>query len=73
METDNDGDDAMGSAAQSILSSSASSIAETIVIDIENMMWYSIVSPQCSPMVLTQLIEADFTPITDHSHNEHLK
>eukprot|EP00971_Amphidinium_carterae_P184676 3666607-Amphidinium_carterae.1 len=37
------------------------------------MMWSSIVSPQCSPMVWTQLIEAGFTPITDHSHNEHLK
>eukprot|EP00971_Amphidinium_carterae_P211122 4189363-Amphidinium_carterae.2 len=74
METDNDGDETMGgSAAQSISSLTTSSIAENRVIDVENMMWSSILSPQCSPMVLTQLIEAEFTPLTEHSHNEHLK
>eukprot|EP00971_Amphidinium_carterae_P196469 3898920-Amphidinium_carterae.1 len=43
------------------------------VLDIENMMWDTITSPQCSPMVLTQLIEAEFTLLTDHTHNDHLK
>eukprot|EP00971_Amphidinium_carterae_P337543 6474396-Amphidinium_carterae.1 len=77
MDTDGEQqDDTMG--AQSISSGSTSSIATTIVMDIESMMWDSMVSKQCAPMVLQQLIEAEFDrtenapqPYTDN--NEHLK
>eukprot|EP00971_Amphidinium_carterae_P348809 6490681-Amphidinium_carterae.2 len=72
MDTDGEQpDDTMG--AQSISSGSTSSIATTIVMDIESMMWDSIMTPQCAPVVLQQLIETEFAPQFYTSNNEHLK
>eukprot|EP00971_Amphidinium_carterae_P304824 6057407-Amphidinium_carterae.1 len=54
--------------AQSISSASqSSSIATTIVMDIENMMWDTVVTPQCAPIVLQQLVEAELT--SDYNGN----
>eukprot|EP00971_Amphidinium_carterae_P284649 5651401-Amphidinium_carterae.2 len=72
METDNEqADDTMG--AQSISSASQSSTATTIVMDIESMMWDTVVTPQCARIVLRQLVEAEFTPQFFTNNNEHLK
>eukprot|EP00971_Amphidinium_carterae_P048667 959371-Amphidinium_carterae.1 len=79
MDTDGEQqDDTMG--AQSISSASTSSIATTIVMEIESMMWDSMVSKvkQCTPVVLQQLIEAEFdrtenAPQHYTNNNEHLK
>eukprot|EP00971_Amphidinium_carterae_P184270 3658526-Amphidinium_carterae.1 len=71
METDEQADDTMG--AQSISSASQSSIATTIVMDIESMMWDTVVTPQCAPIVLQQLVEAEFAPQFYTNNNEHLK
>eukprot|EP00971_Amphidinium_carterae_P007251 143853-Amphidinium_carterae.1 len=37
------------------------------------MMWETVSSPQCSPIVLQQLIDAEFTPLVAHSNTDHLK
>eukprot|EP00971_Amphidinium_carterae_P193402 3837804-Amphidinium_carterae.1 len=56
METDGEQrDETMGTGAQSISSGSTTSIATTIVMDIKSLMWDSIVSGQCAPVVLQQL------------------
>eukprot|EP00971_Amphidinium_carterae_P147300 2919141-Amphidinium_carterae.1 len=62
--------------AQSISSGSTSSIATTIVMDIESMMWDSVVTKQCAPIVLQQLIDAEFdrtenAPMHYTNNNEH--
>eukprot|EP00971_Amphidinium_carterae_P229074 4544020-Amphidinium_carterae.2 len=64
-------DDTMG--AQSISSGGSSSIATTIVMDIESMMWDSVASKQCAPMVLQQLVDAEFTPDYSSNNTDHLK
>eukprot|EP00971_Amphidinium_carterae_P258971 5139588-Amphidinium_carterae.1 len=49
-------DETMGQSAQSISSSRTStSMAETI-IDLQSLMWGSVVSPQCAPMILHLLM-----------------
>eukprot|EP00971_Amphidinium_carterae_P135983 2694536-Amphidinium_carterae.1 len=52
-----------GAAAQSVHSSSASSVASSIdgrtLVAMESLMWDSIVSPQCAPLVRQQLQEAE--------------
>eukprot|EP00971_Amphidinium_carterae_P120288 2383579-Amphidinium_carterae.1 len=74
METDGEQqDEAMGTGAQSISSGSTSSIVTTIVMDIKNMMWDSIVSGPCAPIVLQQLIETELAPQFYTTNNEHLK
>eukprot|EP00971_Amphidinium_carterae_P164128 3253920-Amphidinium_carterae.1 len=50
-------DDTMGQSAQSISSSRTStSMAETIVMDVQSLVWGSIVSAQCAPMILNLLM-----------------
>eukprot|EP00971_Amphidinium_carterae_P294454 5846385-Amphidinium_carterae.1 len=50
-------DDTMGQSAQSISSSRTStSMAETILIDLQSLMWGSVVSAQCAPMILNLLM-----------------
>eukprot|EP00971_Amphidinium_carterae_P293441 5826063-Amphidinium_carterae.1 len=49
--------DTMGQSAQSISSSRTStSMAETILINVQSRMWGSVVSAQCAPMVLNLLM-----------------
>eukprot|EP00971_Amphidinium_carterae_P086632 1714408-Amphidinium_carterae.1 len=73
METDGEQpDDTMGATAQSISSGSASSLfASTIdgqtIVAMESLMWESLVSPQCSPLVMQQLRESELT--TDYNRN----
>eukprot|EP00971_Amphidinium_carterae_P061143 1210218-Amphidinium_carterae.1 len=42
-------------------------------MDIESMMWETVVSPQCSPIVLQQWVDAEFTPLVAHSNTDHSK
>eukprot|EP00971_Amphidinium_carterae_P295382 5866444-Amphidinium_carterae.1 len=51
-------DDTMGQTAQSISSSSrtSTSMADTILLDLQSLMCGSVVSPQCAPMILQLLM-----------------
>eukprot|EP00971_Amphidinium_carterae_P171606 3402236-Amphidinium_carterae.1 len=57
-EADEQGDDAdFPMRAQSVASSSSqSTVSIETMMDIKQMMWTQAVSPQCSPMVLQQLV-----------------
>eukprot|EP00971_Amphidinium_carterae_P030981 609459-Amphidinium_carterae.2 len=61
----------MGASAQSISSGSrtASSLANTIVIDIKSLMWEAIVSRQCAPMILDLLLATEYVPQDDNAGN----
>eukprot|EP00971_Amphidinium_carterae_P103379 2046606-Amphidinium_carterae.1 len=60
-------DDTMGASAQSISSGSrtSSTLSGTLVMDIRNLMWDSIVSRQCAPMILDFLFTATSIPQDD--------
>eukprot|EP00971_Amphidinium_carterae_P318539 6331499-Amphidinium_carterae.1 len=42
-------------------------------MDIKSLMWDSVTSAQCAPVVLQQLIETELAPQVYTSNNEHLK
>eukprot|EP00971_Amphidinium_carterae_P002605 52006-Amphidinium_carterae.1 len=72
METDNEQpDETMGASAQSISSGSrtASSLANTIVVDIQSMMWEAITSRQCASMVMDVLLATEYVPQDDTAGN----
>eukprot|EP00971_Amphidinium_carterae_P233741 4638465-Amphidinium_carterae.1 len=69
-------DDTMGASAQSISSGSrtSTSLAGTIVFDIQSLMWEAIVSRQCAPMILDLLLATEYVPQDDDKGNrDHIK
>eukprot|EP00971_Amphidinium_carterae_P048066 946341-Amphidinium_carterae.1 len=61
-------DDTMGQSAQSISSSRTStSLAETVVMDVQSLMWGSVVSAQCAPMILNLLMTQTAYVSQDHN------
>eukprot|EP00971_Amphidinium_carterae_P264957 5255873-Amphidinium_carterae.1 len=76
METDGEQpDDTMGASAQSISSGShtGSSIANTVVVDIKSMMWDTIVTQQCAPLILQLLLDTEMVPQGDAGNNEQVR
>eukprot|EP00971_Amphidinium_carterae_P274460 5446391-Amphidinium_carterae.1 len=76
METDGEQpDDTMGASAQSISSGSriGSSLANTVVVDVKSMMWDTIVTRQCAPMILQLLLDTEMVPQGDAGNNEHVR
>eukprot|EP00971_Amphidinium_carterae_P057753 1142159-Amphidinium_carterae.1 len=69
-------DDTMGASAQSISSGSrtSTSLAGTIVVDIQSLMWEAVVSRQCAPMILDLLLATEYVPQDDDKGNaDHVK
>eukprot|EP00971_Amphidinium_carterae_P221941 4406133-Amphidinium_carterae.1 len=61
---------------QSMSSGSTSSQATVwseTMLDIEQLMWEKLVTPQCSPLVRQQLDDADYYPLDNQSATEKLK
>eukprot|EP00971_Amphidinium_carterae_P143164 2836424-Amphidinium_carterae.1 len=64
--------------AQSISSGSSSrgstSVAGTIDVDLQSLMWESVVSQQCAPMILDLLLQTEYVPQDDTKGNaDHLR